>query len=123
MPERSPNTSEEHPIDGEQIISRLNGYVGEITDSFLKQAQKNDYPDGDVQVAIERMRSKAAILSRGLMPAEDYNFLNSVIENWLGMATMVRDSNDVDASMRIMRQTIDAVHVAMVSNGMLSDEA
>lgn len=123
MTERSLNASEKQPVTGEQVTSRLKGYVGEITDSFLKQAQKNGYPETDVQAAVERMRDKAAILSGGLIPAEDHSFLNSVIENWLGMATMVRDSNDVDASLRIMRQTIDAVQVAMVTNGMLSDEA
>lgn len=123
MTERSLNTSEDQPVTREQVTSRLKGYVGEITDSFLKQAQKNNYPEADVQAAVERMQAKAAILSKGLIPAEDHKFLNSVIENWLGMATMVRDSNDIDASLRIMRQTIDAVQVAMVTNGMLSEEA
>lgn len=117
------NPSEREPITADQVLQKLTGSVIEVEQALLQRAKKRRYPEDEVNETLEYLKSKSELLAEGLLPADDHSFLDSQIDTWFGMAlTSAQYANELETSDRVIRRAVDAIHVEMVVNNMISEE-
>jgi hypothetical protein len=118
------NPSDKEPVATEEVSAQLTNGAEEIAKALRVRAQQRNYNPTHVQETLDYLSGKTAILAKGLLPAEDHTFLSGVIDNVFGMAhTSARYSNEIEPSERVIRWSVDTIHVTMVVNNLISEEA
>lgn len=118
------NPSEQEPVSTEEVLARFNSWPAEIAEALRKRAEQRQYDKDEVEATLDYLKGKSEILAQGLLPAADHAFLSGIIEQWFSMAeTSARFSNESETSDRVIRRAVDAIHVSMVVNNLISEEA